>query len=78
MSPFRKTRDLIGLTVNANGQQNHHWFYLFLTALADQDDALGPASVTFADPYVEVLHRLKDYEGFAIEELRRLLVPKVK
>lgn len=78
MSPFRKVRDALSLTHEAGTSQNFHWIYLFLTALADQDDALGPASVTYADPFVEVNFRLKDYEGFAAQEIRRLLVPRIK
>lgn len=78
MSPFRQVRDALGLTVESGTSQNFCWHYLLLTALADQDDALGPASVTYADPFVEVMYRLKDYEGFAAQQVRTLLNPRVK
>lgn len=78
MSPYRKVRDTLGLTHETGTSQNFHLLYLLLSALADQDEALGPVSVTFADPAKEVLFRLRNYDGFGLQELQRTLVPMVK
>lgn len=78
MSPYRKVRDNLGLTVESGTSQNFHWHYLFLTAMADADESLGPASVTHTDIFREVLHRLRSYDGHAVQEIRALLTTRIK
>jgi hypothetical protein len=78
MSPFRQVKDQLGLTSDSGTSQNLHHAYLLLSLAADLDDALGPAGVTYSDPFREVLHRLESYSGFGVQEVRKLLTPKVK
>ncbi len=78
MSPFKQAAQKLGLTSEAGTSQDHHFMYLLLTALGDQDEVLGPASVTFVNkPATEVLHRLQGYKGHAIQSLQRALNSQV-
>jgi hypothetical protein len=80
MSPFKRLRDRLGLDDGAGTSQNLHWISLFLLALGD-DDELNPASITYSDDDAkEVLLRLRTrgYRGFAMQEMERLLSPRVK
>ena len=76
-SPYRVVRDALSLTHESGTSQNFHWFYLLLTSLADLDEA-NPAPVVDSDPFAEVLRRLSVYSGFAAQEVRKLLYPRVK
>lgn len=77
MSPYRQVLNKLGLTVESGTSQNFHWFFLLLSVLADMDEA-NPASIVDSDPFAETLRRLSTYEGFAAQEVRRLLYPRVR
>jgi hypothetical protein len=77
MNPFYAVRDALGLTFESGTSQNLHWHYLLLTALGDAE-AANPTANTFSNPAKEVLHRLRSYEGFAVQEIRRLLAARAE
>lgn len=77
MNAFRTVRDQLGLTSDSGTSQNFHWFYLLLSALGDME-AANPSANSFDDPAQEVMYRLRGYQGFAAQEVSRLLTPRVK
>lgn len=72
MNPYYGVRDALGLTFESGTSQN-----LLLTALGDAE-AADPTANTFTNPAKEVLHRLRHYEGFAVQEVRRLLAARAE
>jgi hypothetical protein len=53
-----------------------HWVALLLSVLADRQDA-NPVESTFNNPWREVLHRLRNYPGFALQRLTELFGSRV-
>jgi hypothetical protein len=77
MNAFRTVRDQLGLNSDSGTSMNNHWVYLLLSSLGDME-AANPSANTYTDPAKEVLHRLRSYQGFASQEVAKLLVPRVK
>lgn len=79
MSPFRAVLLDLNLSHTSGTSMNMHWIAFTLEALADYDELYGPAPVTYSsDPYRECLERIRNYQGFAAQELRRVLSPRVR
>ena len=70
MNPFRSA--LANFPLSADSQGDGAWLYLMLLALADAED-LHPTANTYPNPWKELLHRLRKYQGFAYQRLEQLI-----
>lgn len=53
-----------------------HWCCLLLSVLADLED-VNPSASTYGNPWREVLHRLGNYSGFALQRMTELFGARV-
>lgn len=53
-----------------------HWVALVLATLADRQDA-DPVDSTYSNPWREVLYRLRNYPGFALQRMTELFGSRV-
>jgi hypothetical protein len=75
MNPFRNV--IADLNLNAESQgSGYDWLFLLLSALADAE-AANPTANTYADPYRETLHRLRNYDGFAAQRVAQMLTTSI-
>lgn len=72
MNPYLVLRDRLGLSAQSGTSQNFHWLYLLLSALGAMEEA-NPTASLYSDPAKEVLHRLRAHQGFAAQELAKLI-----
>lgn len=72
MNPYLVLRDRLGLSVQSGTSQNFHWLYLLLSALGEMEDE-NPTASLYPDAGKEVLHRLRAHQGFAAQEVAKLL-----
>ena len=77
MNAYRSILQSTGLNAGSGTSMNNHWLYLWLASMGDAE-AANPTANSFDDPAKEVLHRLRNYSGFAAQELAKLLTPMVK
>jgi hypothetical protein len=76
MNPFRAVLSQLGWQTSPS-HEDHYWVYLLLQYGASQYDDFGETS-TYADPFVEVLSRMKAYPGPAYTKLAELFNSRIK
>jgi hypothetical protein len=76
MNPFRNVIADLNLTAESQGTGNQDsWLHLLLAYAADREDA-DPVEATYSNAYREVLHRFRNYDGFASQRIGQVLSAK--